>query len=215
MKKIVLIGDSIRMGYDKYVKAALEGVAEVYYPPENCRFSQYTLRFLHDWKKNGEWPDDIDLVHWNTGLWDVIELYDEEPISSPEHYAEMLRRINKRIRTLFPKAKVVFATSTSVREEGYTSPIFHRHNAIIEKYNAVALETLKDTDTLINDLYTHSVKASAECCSDMTHYNTKVGAAYMGGKVLSVICRELGIAAADVNIEGFELENYSADNIGS
>ena len=32
MKKIVLIGDSIRMGYDKYVKMALEGVAEVYYP---------------------------------------------------------------------------------------------------------------------------------------------------------------------------------------
>ncbi|MBQ8441190.1 MAG: SGNH/GDSL hydrolase family protein, partial [Clostridia bacterium] len=110
MKKIVLIGDSIRMGYDKYVKEALDGVAEVYYPAENCRFSQYTLRFLHDWKKKGEWPDDVDLVHWNVGLWDVIELYDEGPISSPEHYAEMLRRINKRIRMLFPKAKVVFAT---------------------------------------------------------------------------------------------------------
>ena len=28
MKKIVLLGDSIRMGYDKYVKEALDGVAE-------------------------------------------------------------------------------------------------------------------------------------------------------------------------------------------
>ena len=45
MKKIVLIGDSIRMGYDKYVKEALDGVADVYYPGENCRFAQYTLRF--------------------------------------------------------------------------------------------------------------------------------------------------------------------------
>ena len=214
MKKIVLIGDSIRMGYDKYVKEALEGVAEVYYPSENCRFSQYTLRFLHDWKSKGEWPDDVDLVHWNVGLWDVIELYDEEPISSPEHYAEMLRRINKRIRMLFPKAKVVFATSTAIREEGYKSPAFHRHNAIIERYNAVALETLKDTETLINDLYAHTVNAPAECCSDMTHYNTKEGAAYMGGKVLSVICKVLDIAASEVNIEGFELEKYSADNIG-
>lgn len=32
MKKILLIGDSIRMGYDKYVKLAFEGEAEVYYP---------------------------------------------------------------------------------------------------------------------------------------------------------------------------------------
>ena len=48
----------------------------------------------------------------------------------------------------------------------------------------------------------------------MTHYNTKEGAAFMGGKVLSVICKVLDIAATEVNIEGFELEKYSADNIG-
>ena len=29
MKKVVLLGDSIRMGYDKYVKEALDGVCEV------------------------------------------------------------------------------------------------------------------------------------------------------------------------------------------
>jgi len=55
---------------------------------------------------------------------------------------------------------------------------------------------------------------SAECCSDMTHYNTKEGAAYMGGKVLSVICSLLGISAAEVKVEDFSLEKYSADNIG-
>lgn len=54
MKKIVLIGDSIRMGYDKYVKEALAGTAEVYYPSENCRYAQNVLRFAHDWKKQGE-----------------------------------------------------------------------------------------------------------------------------------------------------------------
>ena len=40
MKKIILLGDSIRMGYDKYTKMALEGVAEVFSPEENCRFTQ-------------------------------------------------------------------------------------------------------------------------------------------------------------------------------
>ena len=49
MKKILLIGDSIRMGYDKYVKEALDGVAEVYYPKENCKMAVYVLRFLQEW----------------------------------------------------------------------------------------------------------------------------------------------------------------------
>ena len=40
MKKVVLLGDSIRMNYCKYVKSKLEGIAEVYYPDDNCRFAQ-------------------------------------------------------------------------------------------------------------------------------------------------------------------------------
>ena len=49
MKKVMLIGDSIRKGYDKYVKMALEDSAEVAYPKENCRFTPYVLRNLHTW----------------------------------------------------------------------------------------------------------------------------------------------------------------------
>ena len=67
MKRVLLIGDSIRMGYDQYVKLALEGSAEVWYPEENCRFTQYVLRYLHEWveKSGGE----VDCLHWNAGLW--------------------------------------------------------------------------------------------------------------------------------------------------
>lgn len=213
MKKIVLLGDSIRMGYDKYVKDALEGVAEVYYPSVNCKFSQFMLRNVHDWKKKGEWPDDVDLVHWNAGLWDVLEMYGDAPLSSPAHYEDMIVRIDRRLRLLFPQAKLVFATSTAVREEGYKGKL-RRHNAVIEKYNEIARRALSNTDTVINDLYAHTKNVSAEYCSDMTHYNTPEGAVYMGGKVLAVIAEELGIVGKDIKAEGFRLEDYSADNIG-
>lgn len=43
MKKVFLLGDSIRKGYDKYVERAFEGKASVYYPEDNCRFAAYTL----------------------------------------------------------------------------------------------------------------------------------------------------------------------------
>ena len=213
MKKIALIGDSIRMGYDKYVKEALAETAEVYYPEENCRFAEYVLRFAHEWKSRGKWPDDIDLVHWNAGLWDVPEIFGDEPLTPIEFYANLIKRIDKRLRRIFPGAKMVFATSTAVVEEKY-GPSFKRHNAVIEAYNRAAIEALSDTDTVIDDLYSVTADCSDECKSDMTHFNTPAGAALVGGKVLSVICKELDINANDVKLEGFELHKYSKENIG-
>ena len=168
MKKVILIGDSIRMGYDKYIKAALEETAEVYYPGENCRFATYVLRFVHEWKKKGEWPEDADLVHWNAGLWDLPEILGDEPVTPIEAYANTIARIDKRLRLLFPKAKIVFATSTAVQEEKY-GKVFKRRNCVIRDYNAAAIQALAGTDTVIDDLYEVTENAPEECHSDMTH----------------------------------------------
>ena len=213
MKKVVLIGDSIRMGYDKYVKEALKNSAEVYYPGENCRFAEYVLRYAHEWKKAGAWGDDVDLVHWNAGLWDVLELFGDEPLTSLSYYEEAIARIDKRLRMLFPSAKFVFATSTSV-DESRGRPTFTRHNSTIEKYNAAALRALSGTDTEINDLYTLTTSFPDEYHSDFVHFATPAATEKIGGRVLSVICKSLDISASEVNIEGFVPENYSKDNIG-
>ncbi len=212
MKKVVLMGDSIRMGYDKYVKEALLDTAEVYYPSENCRFAEYMLRYAHVWKEEGKWPDDVDLVHWNAGLWDVLELFDDGPLTSISYYAEAIARINKRIRMLYPKAKIVFATSTPVIEEKYGEGA-KRHNEIIKKYNEAAINALASSDTLINDLYSLAEGFPEEYHSDPTHYSTDKGRELIGGRVISIICRELGITATDVNIEGFEPEKCSEKSI--
>lgn len=212
-KKILLIGDSIRMGYDKYVREALSEVADVYYPDENCRFSEYVLRCAHDWKNNLGCPDELDLVHWNTGLWDVIELFGDEPLSTLEYYEYNIGRIAKRLRLLFPNAKMVFATSTPVIE-AKCSPDFKRHNATIEKYNAAALRALRDTDTVINDLYALMSQAPESYHSDSVHFYTNEGTELIGGKVLATISEQLGIEAADINIENFSPEKYTKDNIG-
>lgn len=213
MKKIVLIGDSIRMGYDKYIKDALSRTAEVLYPSENCRFAEYVLRFAHEWKKNGDWGDDVDLVHWNAGLWDALELFGDEPLTSLSYYGEAISRINKRLRMLFPKAKFVFAISTNVNEK-IANPDFMRHNATIEKYNAEAIRALSDTDTVINDLYSLTASLPDSYRSDWVHFYTPEGTELIGGKVLSVICELLDIGAKEINIENFQPENYSKNNIG-
>ena len=211
MKKVVLMGDSIRMGYDKYVKEALEGVAEVYYPSENCRFAENILRFAHVWKEDGKWPDDVDLVHWNVGLWDVAELFGDPPLTTLDYYIVAIARINNRIRMLYPKAKIIFATSTPVIETGAFE--FCRHNKNIEEYNKAAIEVLTPLGTSINDLYSLAKEFPKEYHSDAVHYSTEKGTEMLGGKVISVICRELQISASEVNIDNFVPENYSKDSI--
>ncbi len=213
MKKIVLIGDSIRMGYDKYIKEALGGTAEVFYPSENCRFAEYVLRYAHEWKESGKWGDDVDLVHWNAGLWDALELFGDEPLTSLSYYGAAIARIDKRLRMLFPNAKFVFATSTNVNEK-MAKPEFMRHNTTIEKYNAEALRALSDTDTVINDLYSLTASVPDSYRSDWVHFYTPEGTELIGGKVLSVLCELLDITSEQINIENFKPEKYSKSNIG-
>ena len=213
MKKVVLLGDSIRLGYDKYVKEALSGVAEVYYPSENCKFAEYMLRFAHEWKKNGQWPDDVELVHWNAGLWDALELFGDDPLSTVDYYANAIGRIAKRLKMLFPNARFVFATSTPVWEERCSAD-FRRHNSTIREYNAAAVAALEGTGTEINDLYALTESFPNEYRSDAVHFYTDAATEVIGGRVLSVICEALGIEAGEVNIENFTPEKYSEKNIG-
>jgi hypothetical protein len=213
MKKIVLIGDSIRMGYDKYIKDSLNGVAEVYYPSENCRFAEYVLRYAHEWQQDGGWGNDVDLVHWNAGLWDALELFGDEPLTSLSYYEEAIARIDKRLRMLFPKAKFVFATCTNVNE-GMSRPEFTRHNATIQKYNAAALRALENTNTEINDLYSLTASLPDSYRSDWVHFYTPEGTEVIGGKVLAMICEMLSISPSEINIKDFNPEKYSKSNIG-
>ena len=108
---------------------------------------------------------------------------------------------------------MVFATSTSV-DEARSDPNFTRHNATIERYNAVALDALRETDTVINDLYPMTTRFPDAFRSDWVHFYTPEATEVIGGRVLSVISELLEIAPAEVNIEGFSPEKYSADTIG-
>ena len=105
MKKILLIGDSIKIGYEKYVKIAFEGIAEVYSPTENCRFTGYIIRHLLDWKNELNCGDDVDLVHWNSGLWDDLIMIDGKAHISLDLYRENRMRF---LRKSFNQTKLAF-----------------------------------------------------------------------------------------------------------
>ena len=193
MKNLLLLGDSIRRGYDNSVKKTLEGYANVIFPEDNCRFAAYLLRYFHEYLQDAKLRgEDIDVIHWNAGLWDCLHLFGEEPHTPVEVYSYYIDRICVRIKKLCPNAKVIFATSTSVISEKM-SPNFKRYNEEIEKYNEAAVEVALRHGFEIDDLYSLSTSLSDDAHSDPTHYYTPMGTEAFTNKVLSHVLPALGI----------------------
>ena len=200
MKKVLLLGDSIRLGYCRYVKYAFKDVAQIYYPTENCRFTTYVIRNLHEWKKQTECGSDIDLIHWNVGLWDCLRQTDGEVLISLDEYRRNLERICRMIQSHFPKAKMIFATSTPVQEALYTGE-FKRLNRDVEAYNAVAVEVITSFGGEIDDLYTHMTGIPTEYYSDKTHFNTKEGTRHITAAVVQSIEKALDLTSSPVDYD--------------
>ena len=211
MKNMLLVGDSIRLGYAPFVQKKLQGRMNVYSPDDNGRFAQYTLRVLSDWKSKMSLPE-IHVVHWNNGLWDVLHLsngiqpvddgeaagktaghgsgsgeyqHEEEPLTPPEIYAYMLKRVLTRIRTLFPAAEVIFATTTPVLE-GKNPWGFYRSNAEIQQYNAIARETLVPRGVRIHELGKFAEEHCSTLHRDWVHYDDE-GCSLLAGKIVSYL----------------------------
>ena len=191
MKNVILLGDSIRMGYDKSVKKTLEGKANVIFPEENCRFASYLLRYIPEYFGDTK-REDIDVIHWNAGLWDCLRLYEEEPHTPLDVYEYYIERICIRIKKLCPNARVIFATSTKVLSEKMNVN-FKRYNEEIEKYNEVAVNVVKKYGFKVNDLYALSSTLPESVHSDPVHYYTSVGTEAFTKQVLSFITAELGL----------------------
>ena len=110
MKNVLLIGDSIREGYDKAVKKTLEGQANVFFPSENCQFAAHVLRFFHNYLGDLK-GEEIDVIHWNAGLWDSLRMFEEDPQTPLDVYGYYIERLCVRMKKLCPNAKFIFATS--------------------------------------------------------------------------------------------------------
>ena len=181
---VLLLGDSIRMGYCGFVREAMKDRADVYWPEGNCMFAHYTLRFLYDWRRIMPDPAKIKVVHWNNGLWDIGQRDGREPLTPRDDYVKTLVRIHGELRRYFPNARIVFATTTPIN----TSVKCEQHtlgNAIVEEYNAAAVAALKPLGVEIDALYSF-VRDNAVPYVDIVHY-TPEGSRMIAGEVVRVI----------------------------
>ncbi len=183
MKKVFLLGDSIRMGYDDFVRDLLKGTAEVYYPADNGRFAGYTYVCIPQWKNLAGDPNEVNVVHWNSGHWDCAHFCgDSEPYSTVEEYAVWLRRVHNCIRRNFPAAQVIFATTTGIAPGRYAQMSSPRSDDEIAAYNKAALQVMAELNVPVNDLASYAAGFPIEYYADEVHF-TDTGSRLLAGMV--------------------------------
>lgn len=155
---ITLIGDSIRMGYEATVRAALDGVAEVWSPEANGGDSGNVLAHLDEWVA-ARGPE---LVHLNCGLHDIKKPFDTgRPQVGLDAYRRNLEEIFARIASA--GARLVWATTTPVDEDRHhRTKGFDRFAADVAAYNHVARQVAADAGVPVNDLFAVAAAAGAD-----------------------------------------------------
>ena len=177
LARVLILGDSISIGYTTGVRRQLRGTAAVWRPSENCQHSGYHLQRLDHWLAlgDGTW----DVIHINAGIWDthmmdadgnLIRNVDEESRPgvrirfSPSEYGDNVERILDRLAAT--NARVVWALTT---------PVLCRSGERLQAVpalNDVARPIMERRGIPINDLHAFVMPHAAEWQeADRVHFN--------------------------------------------
>ena len=189
MRRVVLIGDSIRIGYQAAVECELTGLAEVWAPGENGGTSENVLAHLDEWVIARR----PDIVHLNCGLHDLrIERGRNERAVPLPQYRVNLNTIFRRIRDE-SNPVIIWATTTPVNERWHRErKDFDRRESDVDAYNQAAGEVANRMDIPINDLYAVVMEHGRDAIlsPDGVHYG-EAGYQLLGRAVAEAIRAQL------------------------
>jgi len=189
LPRILLVGDSICRGYESLVRKELQGKAYTsYYATSKCVTDRSYLKEL------GYVLDEYEyaVIHFNNGLHSLG--------TDRTAWEERLRDAVALIREKAPKASVVWATSTPLKDPGLT--------AKAKELNAIAVRVMADNDIPTNDLFAlMDPQDRNKLWTDTFHYNG-TGKTMQAKQVADVILRRLPAVppASPVNNADFEKE---------
>jgi len=154
LPNVLILGDSISIGYTLPVREKLKGKANVIRPSANCGNTKMGLAGIEKWLGTNHW----DVIHFNWGLWDLCyrnpqsknqgnrDKVNGKLSTSLEDYEKNLEALVLRLKNT---GAVLIWASTTVVPEGEAGRVVGDD----VKYNAVAERVMKKHGVLINDLY--------------------------------------------------------------
>ena len=192
LPRVLLIGDSISMGYTLPVRAALKGKANVHRPKVNCGPTTIGLKSIDAWLGDGKW----DVIHFNWGLHDLKymgpkgenlgdpsnpDCHQQVP---PDEYEKNLRQLVERLQKT--GAKLIWRNTTPV-PEGSAGRVVG--DAV--KYNAIAEKVMQENKIPIHDLYAFVRPQQDKIMLSANVHFTKEGYDILAADVVAVIQKTL------------------------
>ena len=157
LPRVLIIGDSISIGYTPYLKELLREKAAIVHHRGNAEHTGTGLKKLDEWLGAGNW----DVIQFNWGLWDLCYRHPDSKVqgrrdkergtltTTETQYAQNLELLVSRLKQT--NAQLIWANTTIVpageagRKEGDDL-----------RYNEIAHEIMARSEIPITDLNTLS-----------------------------------------------------------
>jgi GDSL-like Lipase/Acylhydrolase family len=193
LPRVLIMGDSISLGYTWEVRKLLAGKANVQHPDVNCWSTTFALEHIRQWIGKKRW----DVIYFNFGLHDLKYLNDQgeyvtpekgKQVSSIQQYQANLRSIVTTLRR--SGAKLIFATTTPV-----PSGANGRVQGDEIRYNAAATEVMQESGIEIDDLWNVVNPSLTTLQQPHNVHFTAEGSRVLGAEVASRIAGALPVAS--------------------
>ena len=182
LPRVLLIGDSISIGYTVPVRELMQGKANVHRIPTNGGPTPNGLANLSKWLGAGKW----DVIHFNWGLHDLKFMDDGKHQVSLADYEKNLRELVKQLQAT--GAKLIWCSTTPVPDAKLNPP---RLNADVLAFNAAAKKVMDDNQVAMDDLYAHAAPELAKIQLPANVHYSKTGSEFLAKQVASSLDKAL------------------------
>lgn len=195
LPRVLLIGDSISIGYTVPTRKLLRGKANVHRPLTNCGPTTKGLKEIDSWLGEGKW----DVIHFNWGLHDLKYMgpkgqnlaEPKDPTSKPQvpldEYEANLDKLVQRLKKT--GAKLIWRNTTPVPPGAKGRVV-----GDAAKYNAAAARVMKKHNIPIQDLFTFSKQRMDKIMRKANVHFTPQGSEALAAEVARVIQESLAEA---------------------
>ncbi len=182
LPRVLLIGDSISMGYTLPVREKLRGKANVHRIPTNGGPTTNGTANLAKWLGDAKW----DVIHFNWGLHDLKYMPDGKRQVSPEDYEKNLKALVERMKAT--GATLVWCSTTPI-PEGELTP--RRDFGDVVEYNRIAARVMSAAGVETDDLYSFALPKLKEIQRPQNVHFSDEGSAVLAEQVAREIERRL------------------------
>lgn len=192
LPRVLLIGDSISIGYTQPVRKLLEGKANVHRIPTNGGPTKNGIANIDKWLGTGKW----DVIHFNWGIHDLKYMPDGKRQVEPADYEKNLRALVAKMKAT--GAKLIWATTTPIPDGELNPP---RRFGQVQEYNEIAARVMKDEGVAVDDLNAWITPHLAKLQNPKDVHYSAAGSEKLAEKVAEEISKALPASSKGARAE--------------